>query len=58
MSANNIAVRVENLSKVFPGPVQALDDVTLEVKKGEFLVVIGLKGVGALPEIKGSLGGY
>ena len=23
----------------------------------EFLVVIGLKGVGALPEIKGSLGG-
>jgi LPS-assembly protein len=24
----------------------------------EFLVVIGLKGVGALPEIKGSLGGY
>ena len=24
----------------------------------EFLVIIGLKGVGALPEIKGSLGGY
>ena len=24
----------------------------------EFLIVIGLKGVGALPEIKGSLGGY
>ena len=23
----------------------------------EFLIVIGLKGVGALPEIKGSLGG-
>ena len=24
----------------------------------EILIVIGLKGVGALPEIKGSLGGY
>ena len=24
----------------------------------EFLIVIGLKGVGSLPEIKGSLGGY
>ena len=24
----------------------------------EFLIIIGLKGVGALPEIKGSLGGY
>jgi LPS-assembly protein len=24
----------------------------------EFLIVVGLKGVGALPEIKGSLGGY
>jgi hypothetical protein len=24
----------------------------------EFMIIIGLKGVGALPEIKGSLGGY
>lgn len=45
-SENNIAVRVENLSKVFPGGVQALEDVSLTVKKGEFLVVIGLSGSG------------
>ena len=46
MTENNIAVRVEGLSKFFPGGVRALEDVSLEVKKGEFLVVIGLSGSG------------
>lgn len=45
-SNNNIAVRVENVTKIFPGPVLALDKVSLEVEEGEFLVVIGLSGSG------------
>ncbi len=44
--SNNIAVRIENLTKIFPGPVLALDDVSLEVNEGEFLVAIGLSGSG------------
>ena len=44
--ASELAVRVEGVSKVFPNGIQALDDVSLEVHQGEFLVVIGLSGSG------------
>jgi phosphonate transport system ATP-binding protein len=40
------AVRIEGLTKVFPNGVVALSDVSLEVKEGEFLVVLGLSGSG------------
>lgn len=40
------AVRVEGLSKVFPNGVRALDGIDLEVRQGEFLVIIGLSGSG------------
>jgi phosphonate transport system ATP-binding protein len=40
------AVRVEGVSKLFPGGIQALERVNLEVHQGEFLVVIGLSGSG------------
>src|ERR1043166_7822327 len=36
---------VEHLVKQYPG-TRALDDVSLEVKDGEFLVLIGLSGSG------------
>jgi phosphonate transport system ATP-binding protein len=39
-------LKVENLTKVYPGGTQALDDVSFEVEKGEFLAVIGLSGSG------------
>lgn len=45
-SSSSAAVWVENLSKIFPGGIRALDDVSLEVHQGEFLVVIGLSGSG------------
>ncbi|WP_285688005.1 ATP-binding cassette domain-containing protein [Actinoplanes sp. NBRC 103695] len=41
-----VAVRVEALTKVFEPGVVALDDVTLEVASGEFLVLLGEGGSG------------
>ena len=37
---------IKNLSKVYPNGVHALKGVSFEVKKGEFLVIIGLSGSG------------
>lgn len=45
MSDANVKVRVENLSKSF-GDVHVLDDISFDVKKGEFLVVVGPTGCG------------
>jgi ribose transport system ATP-binding protein len=38
-------LRVEGVSKGFPG-VQALQDVNLEVRSGEVLVLVGENGAG------------
>jgi phosphonate transport system ATP-binding protein len=37
---------VQNVTKVYDGTVRALDDVSFEVPKGQFLAVIGLSGSG------------
>lgn len=37
---------IKNLQKTYPNGVQALKGVSIDVKKGEFLVVIGLSGSG------------
>jgi len=39
-------LEIRHLTKVYEGGVLALDDVTLDVHDGEFLVVIGLSGSG------------
>lgn len=39
-------LRIRNLEKVFPGGHRALDNVTLDVYPGEFLIIIGLSGSG------------
>jgi phosphonate transport system ATP-binding protein len=39
-------LKVENLVKVYDGGTRALDDVSFEVERGEFLAVIGLSGSG------------
>lgn len=39
-------LQVKNLTKIYDGGVKALDDVSFEVPKGQFLAVIGLSGSG------------
>lgn len=39
-------LRIENLTKVFPGGTVALKNVSFEVQDGEFLAIIGLSGSG------------
>jgi len=39
-------VELKNLSKVFPGGVQAVHDVSLAVDDGEFMVLVGPSGCG------------
>ena len=39
-------LEIHNLTKIYDGKVIAVDNVSFEVKKGEFLAVIGLSGSG------------
>jgi phosphonate transport system ATP-binding protein len=39
-------VAIEHLVKVYPGGTRAIDDISLEVARGEFVVLIGLSGSG------------
>ena len=39
-------LRIENLTKIYPNGTKALDNVSLTVDDGQFLVIIGLSGSG------------
>ena len=41
-----MSIVLENVSKEYPGGVVAVDDVTLEVEHGEFIVLVGPSGCG------------
>jgi len=45
-------IRLESVSKVFPGGVEAVRNVSLEIEKGETFVLIGLSGCGKTTTLK------
>jgi multiple sugar transport system ATP-binding protein len=45
-SVNESGIVLEQVSKVFSGDVAAVDDVSLEIAPGEFLVLVGPSGCG------------
>jgi ABC-type sugar transport system ATPase subunit len=39
-------LKIQNLQKIFPGGTAALNDVSFNVAKGEFVVILGPSGSG------------
>ena len=39
-------IEIENVSKVFAGDVYAVNDVSLRIDDGEFMVLVGPSGCG------------
>ena len=39
---SNVAVQINDLTKVFPNGTRALDGVTLDVPEGQLLALVGL----------------
>ena len=45
-------IRFENVSKVYKGEKKALDDISIDIKKGEFVFLVGSSGAGKSTFIK------
>ena len=39
-------IEFKNVSVTYPGGVKALDNVSLEIKEGDFLIIVGMSGAG------------
>ena len=49
-------VRIEHLVKIFPGGTRAVDDVSLQVRDGEFVVLLGPSGCGKTTTLRSVAG--
>ena len=49
---NEILIKFENVNKIFPNGFKAIDNLNLEVKKGETLVLLGTSGSGKTTTMK------
>jgi multiple sugar transport system ATP-binding protein len=41
-----MSIRLESVTKIYPNGVKAVDDITLEINPGEFVVLVGPSGCG------------
>jgi multiple sugar transport system ATP-binding protein len=41
-----VQITLESVEKAYPGGVRAIDDLSLDVKDGEFMVLVGPSGCG------------
>ncbi len=57
MPSNNVVLEMKNITKNFPG-VKALDDVSIDLKKGEILGLLGENGAGKSTLMKILSGAY
>ena len=39
-------IEFENISVTYPGGVKALDNVTLNIDEGDFVIIVGMSGAG------------
>ena len=46
MTDNHQDIRLEGVSKIYPGDVHAVDRIDLEIKDGEFMILLGPSGCG------------
>lgn len=46
VTTNDIIIKVEGLEKVFKGTIKAIDNISMDIKKGEVVVIIGPSGSG------------
>ena len=47
-------VRLESITKVYPGKVLAVDDLSLDIRDGELLVLVGPIGLGRIADDNGA----
>ncbi|HJG84320.1 MAG TPA: ATP-binding cassette domain-containing protein, partial [Weissella thailandensis] len=46
MSSGVGTIRINGVSKIYPNGTVGLDHINLDIKSGEFVVIVGLSGAG------------